>query len=684
MSNSRSKLHYKLAKNAVLLALVLGLLISGSQVFYDLINERNRIDQYVTDILKSTRSAAVDAAYELDTFYSQSIVDGLVEYEAIANISIYDDRNNLLAFAGIPTDKLEIDWISNFIIDAQDTYRTTLIKLETAETVGYFSAVVNANVLGNNFLTRAKVVFISGFIRSMILMLIFLILFYFVLSRPLLKTIREISQIDDAENNSSENFGFSLMDRNDELGELVESFLSLLTRRKQAEEKLRHMAFHDALTNLPNRALLLDRLTQTNLSAERNKFYGALIFLDLDNFKNINDALGHPAGDKLICQAGTRLKEEFRAEDTVGRLGGDEFIVLLPNLGITLEDAELKAHEQAQKILHCFSKPYPLNGQELIVKPSIGITMFPLKNSNSDDLLKQADTAMYQAKMNGGNNYRFYQDDMQQQVNNRLSIEKELRQALINDEFVLHYQPQCNSIGEVIGAEALVRWIHPVRGLISPAEFIYIAEASGLIIALGEWVLKTACNDVKLLTESRGSSINRISVNVSALQFYQENFVDEVKRVLSETGADPHLLTLEVTESIMIGKIQETIAKLEALQAIGIDFSIDDFGTGYSSLQYLQHLPFNELKIDRSFIKNIKSSKSESAIVTTMIAMARNLNMRVVSEGVETRKQLNFLKKKGCELYQGFYFSKPLPITEFKRLKINHQGEDIALLKRSL
>lgn len=646
----------------MLAALSLGFLISGSQVFFDLRNERSRIDHYVSEILKSTKSAAADAAYELDSYYAQSIVDGMVKYESLANVSIYDDRNNPLAYAGISVEQMNVDWLSNFIVDKHTVFSTELIRYESGEVIGSIRVAVNAKKLGDDFLTRAKIIFISGFFRSMFLMLIFLVMFYFVLSRPLVKAIREISQVDDADTSDEVTLASHLVERKDELGELVESFLNLLSRRRQAEERLRHMAFHDDLTDLPNRALLIDRLNQALLSAQRNDFYGGLIFLDLDDFKNVNDALGHPVGDMLIRQVAQRLVDEFRVEDTVSRFGGDEFIILLPNLGKTLKEAEWRVQLQAEKICASFARPYLLDEQNLTVKPSIGITLFPDQNSSVDDLLKQADTAMYKSKSDGGDRFSFYQAEMQDKANKRLSIEKELREALSRNEFKLFYQPQCDATGRVIGVEALLRWNHPVRRLVSPDDFIFIAEASGLIIPIGEWVLTRACSDLSVLNQKSASGKLRMSVNVSARQFKQDDFVERVKAIMHETGIDPHSLTLEVTESIMIGDIAETTDKLLALQKLGVEFSIDDFGTGYSSLQYLQQMPFKEIKIDRSFVIDIEKDKGKASIVTTILSMASNLNMRVVSEGVETEQQFEFLKRNGCDVYQGFYFSRPLPI----------------------
>ena len=665
-----SKLHIRLAKHAALLALLIGLMISGSQVFFDLKNERHRIDNHISEVINSARSAATEAAYELDARYAQTIADGLIEYESVANISIYDDKQNMLAFAGSPVEFLDSDFISRFIIEEHSYRFLPLFKEVSGESVGSISVEINASKLSDNFIDRARAVFISGFVRSIAMVFIFLILFYVVLTRPLLKTIREISDLSSADKLSDISFGSSLAKRDDELGTLVIMFRDLLMNRKIAEEKLQHIAFHDVLTNLPNRILLMDRLEQNIKRAKRNQYLGAVFFMDLDNFKNINDSLGHPVGDRLIHQVGNRLVAEFREEDTVGRLGGDEFLVLLPDLGENLVQAETKAGELAKKIRSCFSSPFVVDGQELFVKPSIGISFFPEQGFSADELLKQADTAMYQAKSEGGDTFCFYHQDMQTQVNKRVSIEKELRDALMHDNLVIHYQPQVNVAGVIIGLEALVRWNHPVKGVIPPEEFIYVAEASGLIAPMGLWIIRKAFEDFNALTKTVLPKNCRLSLNVSVRQMYEDNFVQEIKNLIKRSGVNPHLITLEVTESIMIGKIEDSLDKMLALQKLGIEFSIDDFGTGYSSLQYLKELPFAEIKIDRSFVKNIELNESEAELVITIIAMANSLKLRIVAEGVETREQYEFLLNNGCELYQGYLFSKPLPIDQLMNLQM--------------
>ncbi len=440
-----------------------------------------------------------------------------------------------------------------------------------------------------------------------------------------------------------------------------------VTDRKKAEARIERLAFYDALTNLPNRRLLLDRLEQEIFRARRTGNFGAMLFLDLDRFKNINDSLGHPIGDALLQEVAKRLLQELRAEDTVSRLGGDEFVVLLSELDKNPTAAASLAQQNAERISNKLAEKYIIDGHELHITPSIGVAMFPSDISNTetgDDILRFADTAMYRAKDDGRDTIRFFLPSMQSAADTRLAVEKELRYALERNELFLHFQPQVNGKGEVLGAETLARWIHPEKGFISPATFIPIAEATGLILPIGEWVLRTACKHLKEW-EDQGLTINHLAVNVSPRQFRQPNFVNQVIEILEETGANPAHLGLELTEGIVIDNIFDTIKKMKALKALGIELSIDDFGTGYSSLTYLKKMPLDILKIDQSFVRDVEKDSNDAAIVETIIAMANHLDLKVIAEGVETEAELSFLEEKGCPVYQGYFFSKPLQLDQF-------------------
>lgn len=443
-----------------------------------------------------------------------------------------------------------------------------------------------------------------------------------------------------------------------------------VTDRKLAEARIEHLAFYDALTELPNRRLLLDRLEQNISRARRYGHFGAMLYLDLDRFKNVNDSLGHPVGDALLQEVSKRLLQDLRSEDTVSRLGGDEFVMLLSDLGTDSTNAAAMAQQKAESIKVRLAERNLIDGHELHITPSIGVAMFPSGKDNQetgDDILRYADTAMYRAKDDGRDTIRFFLPSMQAAADSRLAIEKELRYALERGEMSLYFQPQVNGQGQILGAETLARWQHPEKGFISPATFIPIAEATGLILPIGEWVLRAACEHLKAWSDS-GLVVHHLAVNVSPRQFRQPNFVSQVQTILEETGADPNLLGLELTEGMVIDNILDTIKKMESLKKLGIELSIDDFGTGYSSLAYLKKMPLDILKIDQSFVRDIETDSNDAAIVDTIIAMAAHMDLKVIAEGVETRFELDFLEEKGCPLYQGYLFSKPVPNEQFIEL----------------
>ncbi len=431
-----------------------------------------------------------------------------------------------------------------------------------------------------------------------------------------------------------------------------------ITEAKRAEAEIERLAYHDALTGLPNRVLFLDRLTQALAASRRNRRCGAVLFVDLDQFKRINDVHGHALGDAVLREVARRLEYYLRLEDTVARLGGDEFVILLPDLAGDLEDAGSLAMAVAEKIRSALENPVVIDGQEYVTGASIGITLFPKDAESVDDLMREADTAMYRAKERGRNALAYFEPTMQEAIIERYALDRELREAVRDRSFELHLQSQVDASGRVVGAEALVRWRHPQRGMVMPSSFIPLAEESGLIVPLGEWVLREACMLIaRLDAEGRGL---RISVNVSPRQFHQADFVQRVKEILIVTAADPSYLTLEITETLLVEHASEAVARMTELAAIGLRFAIDDFGTGYSSLAYLKRLPLFELKIDKSFVQDIPHDPNDVALVETILSMARHLHFEVVAEGVENEAQLAFLRGQGCERFQGYHFQRPM------------------------
>jgi diguanylate cyclase (GGDEF)-like protein/PAS domain S-box-containing protein len=437
-----------------------------------------------------------------------------------------------------------------------------------------------------------------------------------------------------------------------------------ITARKQAEADIERLAFFDALTGLPNRRLLMDRLQQAMDFSARHITHGALLFIDLDNFKMLNDTLGHHMGDELLKQVAERLRKCVRTIDTVARLGGDEFVVMLEDIGEVPSEAAALAESVGRKVLTTLNQEYELGGQRYHSSPSIGITLMFQHLHTLDELLKRADLAMYQSKAAGRNTLRFFDPDMQAAATARAAMEKDLRVALENDAFVLYYQPVVNVHSQVTGVEALVRWMHPRRGIVSPAEFIPVAEQTGLILDLGQWVLRVACAQLVAWSAEPSTEVLTMAVNVSARQFRHPDFCNQILGLLQFSGANPHRLKIELTESLLLSDIEDAVRKMGELRDIGVGFSLDDFGTGYSSLSYLKRLPLDQLKIDQSFVRDVLLDPNDAAIARTILNLAQSLDLGVVAEGVETEGQRQFLLDNGCKSFQGYLFGRPVPIEQ--------------------
>lgn len=441
-----------------------------------------------------------------------------------------------------------------------------------------------------------------------------------------------------------------------------------ITEKKAAVAQIEKLAFYDPLTNMPNRRLLLERIRHALAATNRSAQHGALLFIDVDHFKTLNDTLGHDVGDLLLQQIAQRLTKCVREGDTVSRIGGDEFVVMLENISEYPEIAAKQTKITSEKILAALNENYRLATHEYHCTSSIGIILFSGHHASIDDLLKRADIAMYQAKHSGRNKLCFFNDKMQFDLEARVKLERDLELAINNHQFEIYYQKKVTHDRKAIGAEVLIRWLHPERGLVSPFEFIAIAEENGMILKIGQWLLESACRQLKTWELDAHTQNLHLAVNVSSRQFCQADFVAQVMAIVEKTAIDPSKLELELTETLVLDNIDDVTNKMNELNKLGITFSIDDFGTGHSSLAYLTKLPLTFLKIDQSFVRNIGLKPTDAVIIQTIIGMAKNLGMSVIAEGVETEEQLNFLALNGCAIYQGFMFSKPVPLIEFEQL----------------
>lgn len=448
--------------------------------------------------------------------------------------------------------------------------------------------------------------------------------------------------------------------------EYITAMVQDISERKAAEKSIETLAFFDPLTNLPNRRLIVDRINSALLSSVRNHLFGALLFIDLDKFKTINDSLGHSYGDLLLTQAAQRILSCVRETDTVARLGGDEFLVLIKEVDDTAQGTSQKVAQVAEKIRVALAAPYLLNSHECVSTPSIGISLYRDNDESVESLLKYADMAMYQVKESGRNAVRFFDPAMQQSVETRAALESDLRQAVLHQELELHYQIQVDSKRRPIGVEALLRWNHPERGMVSPTQFIPIAEQTSLIIEIGDWVLDVACRQLVEWMNNEQARHLTLAVNVSAHQFTQSDFVLKVEDRLRKYGVHAERLKLELTESVVLTNVSEVINKMHALKTLGVKLSLDDFGTGYSSLSYLKQLPLDQLKIDQSFVRDMTTDPNDAVMVQTIVDLAKNFRMNVIAEGVETEEQLSLLVQQGCLTYQGYLFGRPVPIGQFE------------------
>jgi diguanylate cyclase (GGDEF)-like protein/PAS domain S-box-containing protein len=790
----RNRIAFKQARAVLFISLLLGLISTSWQLYFDLALEQESLEGRIERIINLHRDGATRAVYHLDGEQAQDITETLITNPMIYRASLIDDFGDVLSEHTRDSAKPTfLAAIGGYFFRVNSHIKTPLTVGVDARDPAQLNIDLDATFIAENFAQRAAISFGVGVIHDVILACFFLLLIYRYLSQPLLSIAKWVNQLRDSEDyarlpytetdemgdlvssfanlwherkkvadqlndtiqdlSKSEHFSRSLMEnagdamflclsdttivqannqaietlgvtRNTLEGEKLASFsqnyspiqlenlfasidskkahtfediqvgkkqrfpveargikLTLqdtsyililardITVRKEAERQIYDLAFFDTLTGLANRRLFLDRLTSSLELHQANKNFGAVLYLDLDRFKTINDSLGHGIGDNLLCEVSQRLVDILPGESTCARFGGDEFVVLLPGTSDSSEMCAEMVASIALKILDQMAVPFEIYNHLLYCTASIGIAVFPDNTNGALDTLRHADTALYRAKALGRNGFQFYDPEMQSSAQERLEIEKGLHQAIENNEFELWFQPQVGVGEQVIGAEALLRWNHPSKGMIFPGDFIAIAEDSGQIIEIGNWVLDQGIQQLsRWVVQGLPESFNRMAINISPLQFMQVDFVDRVFDLMDTAKIPGHMLELEITENMLLNNFEIASRKMKLLKQRGISFAIDDFGTGYSSLKYLRNLPLDILKIDRSFVTNLCPSSEDAAIVQVIIATADRLDLVVIAEGVETYAQRDTLLALGCHVFQGYLYSKPVPAVDLYRL----------------
>ncbi|MDO8345690.1 MAG: EAL domain-containing protein [Cellvibrio sp.] len=801
---------FQLAKIGIILAFVLSFLLSSVQLYLDFLNQEKELKTLIDRVIQVATPPAVRSVSTLDDELSYEVVNGLLRYGFIYEVVIYDDTGNVLAQGSSTRPEIKTRWLTSKITDNTREYTANLLLPGYSDgTSGSIRFSVDMDLALEGFYNRSKTALMTGLLRNMFLVLLLFVVFYYTLTKPLVRLSREINNINPdhpgvnrltqlpaqrrdelaqliassnqlldivelslakrravelalrkseehlrqiidhlpvmigarniagyylfANKSLASELGYTpdqmrnlhvrqllknsvfdidtmlqndyrVIRGNEELDVIEERFITStgkqlflqthimplafydekvalivsvdITERKNAQAKMEFMAHHDALTGLPNRLQLVERLEHELRRAERHGYFGAVLFIDLDQFKTINDSLGHPVGDRVLEVVAARLLESVREEDLVARLSGDEFVVVLTVLDQNIETAALRAGEISEKIRRIISQPYMYDSMELRVTCSVGVVVYPDKNNSVHELLRYADTAMYQVKEKGRDSIEFFNEEMADKVSRQLTMEGDLHRALDESQFALYYQPKINiQNGCVDGAEALLRWNHPTKGMVSPVDFIPVLETSGMIIDVGQWVLETACKTlVKWDAAGLWRPGMRMSINISPRQFRRAAFVDDVIATLAKYPIPTASLDMEITEGIVIQRVDDAIQTMTTLSERGISFSLDDFGTGYSSISYLKRLPVSTLKIDKSFVRDIIDDRNDRVLVETIITMGRLLDMELVAEGVEQAEQLAILKSFGCDFYQGYLSSQAVPLADFEVILSNEKS----------
>lgn len=656
-SKKINSLAFRQAKTVFLVSVILGIIFSLYQILVDLHQEHKRIEEHYQFKLLQNYSNASQAAYHLNQLLAEQVASSLLMDSAIYRVAIVDDFGDVLTEEErkVVMESSFTEALSEYLTPNIPVYETELHQPNSHVVVGKLSFSVNGANIAKNFIAKTSQILLFDLFRNILLTTILLLFFYQKLSKPLVTLIEWVKSLQNHKEVSMPN-----LNRDDELGQLATTFHNLWKDREAAEAKLNQLAYYDSLTGLANRSLLLKTLEDVIEKAKRDKTAGVLFYLDLDRFKTINDSLGHTIGDHLIKAIAKRMEAWLADDYTAARIGGDEFAILMPSVHPD------KAHETAQQLLALISNPYSIDDHLLYCTTSVGISVFPSVSSTNIDVLRQADTALYRAKVAGRNKYMFYEPEMQAQVESFLEIEKGLHEAINKGQLELYYQPQVSGKQQIVGVEALIRWNHPEKGLLPPGVFMPIAEETGQILQIGNWIIEQALHQYSAWLKQGvlPDTFKRLAINISPLQFAQNSFVEYIHDALAQAGVKGDHIELEITENLLLENVEDAIEKMSKLKEFNLKISIDDFGTGYSSLRYLKHLAADVLKIDRSFVTQVHLDESDQAIVDTIIMTAQRLKLEVIAEGVEEAAELNILRELGCDQFQGYLFDKPLPASE--------------------
>lgn len=638
-------------------ALLIGLALTGVEAAFAIARERDKAERHVGQIMNLITGSAATALWNFDDALARNLFAPVLAMDTVDRIEIRDNRDAIFAADG--QTKAASGW-SAAVFDGLLTARRPLVNIAengTTTTIGTLVLFLNGHAIGADLRTFVLGSFIGGLLRNLLLGALLAVVFHLFLTRPLIALGRDLIRVQPAEPLANP-IRVPRGHRNDELGYVASRINELLAQLHRSQTELRRLATRDPLTDLPNRVLMMETLTGGLERASHSSRLLAVLFLDLDRFKHVNDSLGHASGDDLLREVGERLRGALRQANIVGRLGGDEFLVVLEDVSGVEEVAQAAA-----RLLNALSRPFVVEGQAVHAGASIGIAMHPTDGTDAISLMRHADVAMYAAKAMGGGAFKFFDRAMTERALVMLRTEASLRDALASDALCLHYQPKINlATGLLAGVEGLVRWPHGDR-MISPAEFIPVAEETGLIVELGDWVLRRACLDAARWT-STGLGTVTVAINVSARQLAEPDFPDRAVKIVSEAGLSPRQFILEITETVVMRDVANQLTVLNALRGFGFGVAVDDFGTGYSSLAYLKQLPVTMLKIDRSFVCDLPD---DPAIAATVIALGKRLGLTTIAEGVETQQQLDWLRAEGCMLAQGYLMARPLPVERFEQ-----------------